>query len=383
MVVHMDGCHVQRSCWTFTCCLPPIAIDGQFLRHCKQGTLQFVILKPILAAAALILHSHGGLAEGELRADRGYVWILLVYNLSYSAALMALLLFYLGAKDLLKPFNPLLKFVLVKSVVFLTFWQGMGCTIAVNLGYIDNPEHGRILQNFMICIEMALASILMNFAFPFWDYKTPDGLDHRGISGSIEHAISIHDVMNDVEHQFAPSYHDYILYSDGTDEGPRRHRTRTFVLLGREMNFFSQSKNKSNMTSDRDALTDKPHFHSTEGMQVEALPTDNSPTAQPSISQGDVDVDVQLDVEDSSTSTPGAASNSSQSEHVNSEDPVPTSRPPMTSVSSHPPASQASLLSPTTTGLPPSGSTGSRSSPAIPSLLRRNAEDNSQEKHLD
>jgi hypothetical protein len=38
-------------------------------------------------------------------------------------ALYGLILFWNGASELLQPFNPLLKFVLVKTVVFLTFWQ--------------------------------------------------------------------------------------------------------------------------------------------------------------------------------------------------------------------------------------------------------------------
>ena len=46
-----------------------------------------------------------------------------MYNIIYTVALYALLLFYLGAHDLLAPYNPLLKFVLVKSVIFMTFWQ--------------------------------------------------------------------------------------------------------------------------------------------------------------------------------------------------------------------------------------------------------------------
>lgn len=52
-----------------------------------------------------------------------YLWITIVYNITYTVALYALLLFYLGAHDLLAPYNPLLKFVLVKSVIFMTFWQ--------------------------------------------------------------------------------------------------------------------------------------------------------------------------------------------------------------------------------------------------------------------
>lgn len=52
-----------------------------------------------------------------------YLWITIVYNITYTVALYALLLFYMGAHDLLAPYNPLLKFILVKSVIFLTFWQ--------------------------------------------------------------------------------------------------------------------------------------------------------------------------------------------------------------------------------------------------------------------
>ena len=46
-----------------------------------------------------------------------------MYNITYSVALFALFMFYLGTHDLLAPFNPLMKFVLVKAVVFFTFWQ--------------------------------------------------------------------------------------------------------------------------------------------------------------------------------------------------------------------------------------------------------------------
>lgn len=59
-----------------------------------------------------------------------YLWITILYNVTYSLALYALLLFYLGAHDLLLPYNPLLKFALVKLVIFLTFWQvGSGCCL--------------------------------------------------------------------------------------------------------------------------------------------------------------------------------------------------------------------------------------------------------------
>lgn len=45
------------------------------------------------------------------------------------------------------------------------------------------------------------------------------------------------DVVTDTVHQFAPAYHDYVLYSDGTHKAatpPKTVRTRTFMAVGQE-----------------------------------------------------------------------------------------------------------------------------------------------------
>lgn len=54
----------------------------------------------------------------------GYLYVAIVYNLSVSLALYALFLFYFATRDLLSPYSPVLKFFMVKSVIFLSFWQG-------------------------------------------------------------------------------------------------------------------------------------------------------------------------------------------------------------------------------------------------------------------
>lgn len=46
------------------------------------------------------------------------------------------------------------------------------------------------------------------------------------------HPPMCRDVVTDTVHQFAPAYHDYVLYSDGTRKAvtpPKTVRTRTFV----------------------------------------------------------------------------------------------------------------------------------------------------------
>ena len=55
--------------------------------------------------------------------------------------------------------------------------------------------------------------------------------------GNAIHAISIHDVASDTVHQFAPTYRDYVLYSDSNNpeevkEAPKTFRAKTFVAIG-------------------------------------------------------------------------------------------------------------------------------------------------------
>ena len=66
-----------------------------------------------------------------------FLWIAIIYNITYSVALYALLLFYLGTHELLAPFNPLLKFAMVKMVVFLTFWQ----VRPLHIGPLKSDKH--------------------------------------------------------------------------------------------------------------------------------------------------------------------------------------------------------------------------------------------------
>lgn len=54
----------------------------------------------------------------------GYLYVTIIYNISVSLALYALFLFYFATRELLNPYSPVLKFFMVKSVIFLSFWQG-------------------------------------------------------------------------------------------------------------------------------------------------------------------------------------------------------------------------------------------------------------------
>lgn len=55
---------------------------------------------------------------------------------------------------------------------------------------------------------------------------------------NMRHVISIHDVVSDTMHQFAPTYHDYVLYSNGgpTTKGPPK-KVRLFNSRRSKLHF--------------------------------------------------------------------------------------------------------------------------------------------------
>ncbi|XP_074335521.1 uncharacterized protein LOC141672760 isoform X1 [Apium graveolens] len=246
VVLSLTGRVMKPSWCLMTCCFHPIPLDGRFIRRCKQGCLHFVILKPILVVVTIILYEKGKYHDGNFSARQSYLYLTIIYTFSYSTALYALYLFYVACRDLLQPFNPVPKFIIIKSVVFLTYWQGVTFFLAAKTGYIKDTEEAAEIQNFILCVEMLLTAMGHFYAFPYKEYAGANIGISRGFKESLLHALSVNDFYHDTVHQFAPAYHDYVLYNhyEG-DEGAIRYRTRTFVPTGQEMDLVRKSKNTS------------------------------------------------------------------------------------------------------------------------------------------
>ncbi|XP_047342386.1 transmembrane protein 184A-like [Impatiens glandulifera] len=245
VVLSLSGRILKPSMCLMTCCFPPIPLEGRFIRRCKQGCLQFVILKPILVAVTFILYSKGRYHDGDFSVDQSYLYITVIYMLSYSVALYALLLFYVACRDLLQPFNPVPKFILIKSVVFLTYWQGVLVFLAAKSKYIKDKEDAAEFQEFIVCIEMLIAAVGHFYAFPYKEYAGANIGAPRGFTASLAHALKLNDFYHDTVHQFAPTYHDYVLYNHSDNEeggGQKKYRSRTFVPMGSEMDAVRKNK---------------------------------------------------------------------------------------------------------------------------------------------
>nr|SVE75739.1 EOG090X05RX [Daphnia hispanica] len=253
-----------RSSWFYcTCCLSGRQYSIEFLRFCKQATLQFCAVKPCMAFVTVILQSQGLYSDGDWSPQSGYLYITIINNVSITLALYALFLFFFATKDLLSPYDPVLKFAIIKSIIFLCFWQGVLLAVLETLEIIapiygpdGNPSTnaGTVsagYQNFLVCIEMGFAAVALRYAFPVTVYAQNCATDSRGrtvtmqsISSSLKETVNPKDIMTDAFHNFHPQYQQYTQYSasgsvsrgaggrpsrngtfDTDESGPAIHRT--------------------------------------------------------------------------------------------------------------------------------------------------------------
>ena len=160
--------------WPANRFLKPWPAGQEFFWETKRGVLSYVITRPLLTAVGVVAGICDVYGDGEFRHDRAYPYIAFFGSLSQTWALYCLIVMYQGCKDELRPLRPLSKFLVIKAVVFLTFWQSVGIALASKFGLLkpatwstyDSDDVAAGLQNFLICVEMFAAAIAHAHAFP-------------------------------------------------------------------------------------------------------------------------------------------------------------------------------------------------------------------------
>jgi hypothetical protein len=197
--------------------LPPWRMGAPFFRECQQGVLAYVVVRPLMTAAGVLAHV-AGVPDGDPPVDGAAlsaphrphsalaVWAALANNVSQLWALYCLVLFYTATRHELAPIRPLSKFLVVKAVVFLSYWQGIAISLAVWLGVIKASDWAAYtagdvaagLQEFLICVEMFFAALAHAYAFPPSDYADPGGPPPAGLAANLRVMFAFDDVVADV-----------------------------------------------------------------------------------------------------------------------------------------------------------------------------------------
>lgn len=231
----LRGKPIKTNWYYGTCCLSNRSYTIEFLRFCKQATLQFCLVKPIMSFLTLYLMATGRYKDGDWSLNSNYFYITMIYNVSVSLALYGLYLFYQATKGLLAPYEPMLKFFTVKSIIFLSFWQGCLFVILQKLGYLkplspllSQGATAAGYQNFFISIEMLFAAIAFRYAFPYeiYCYRTDrnSSVTMQSISNSLKDTVNPRDIMTDAIHNFHPQYQQYTQYNSHSDDANNRSK---------------------------------------------------------------------------------------------------------------------------------------------------------------
>ncbi len=75
------------------------------------------------SAALTLTDLLGVYHEYDLSGRYGYLYVLVILNISVAYAFVVLATFYSTLKSKLKPFEPVGKFLCIKFVIFFAFWQ--------------------------------------------------------------------------------------------------------------------------------------------------------------------------------------------------------------------------------------------------------------------
>lgn len=175
------------------CCLRPWRLDGDFISRTRSGTLQYVIVRIVLTAAIFIVSLRGDYNEGDFKDFTGlYVWGVIIMNASQLCAMWSLIMFYHELKEELSPLSPLAKFLAVKAIVFFAFWQKIIISALAYANVIQptldwtKGEIGVGLQDFIICIEMAVAAVVHRRYFSYRDFWRGENDDTAPMRSAIE-----------------------------------------------------------------------------------------------------------------------------------------------------------------------------------------------------
>ncbi|XP_041009181.1 protein LAZ1 homolog 2 isoform X2 [Juglans microcarpa x Juglans regia] len=150
----------------------PCILGKDLLVIIKFGLVQYMILKTVCAFLAFLLEIFGVYGDGEFKWYYGYPYMAVVLNFSQMWALYCLVKFYNVTHERLQSIKPLAKFISFKAIVFATWWQGVGIALLSAFGVL--PKEVRVqagLQNFLICIEMAIAAIAHVYVFSAEPYQ--------------------------------------------------------------------------------------------------------------------------------------------------------------------------------------------------------------------
>merc|ERR1712038_529188 len=157
---------------------------SMILDQCQFFAMQFVLVRPITSMAMLVSD-----AIVESRWDWRYpqFYVMWTVNISVFFAFTGLVKFYHAVREDLKWCHPFSKFLCIKGVVFMTFWQNVIISFLAHAVFFNTKndenindgsggeneatEWSKQAQSFLTCLEMFFFAIVHCFVFPVEEWE--------------------------------------------------------------------------------------------------------------------------------------------------------------------------------------------------------------------
>jgi len=168
------------GCWRKQHFESPWAMADAVLLQCQVFTMQFVLFRPLTTLALFVLarvdYWGGGTPGNGYDYRSPQLYLTIIQNVSVFVAFSGLLKFYHAVQDNLSWCRPFPKFLCIKGIVFMTFWQGLVISILAKTTVKSDKDNqgeewAQQAQNFLICLEMLLFSLAHFYCFPTEEWE--------------------------------------------------------------------------------------------------------------------------------------------------------------------------------------------------------------------
>jgi hypothetical protein len=150
----------------YPCCLFTCNPAGpHFINDCKIIVMQYAIIRQVTTILGIVMQSIGIYCPESLSYRHGRLYLTLLNVGSTAVAMYGMVLLYLTVRKDIAEYKPITKFLSVKFVLFMTFWQTLILAILSHEGFIPksrywSPDDVTVgLQSFLICVEMFIAAM--------------------------------------------------------------------------------------------------------------------------------------------------------------------------------------------------------------------------------
>ncbi|KAI0899669.1 DUF300-domain-containing protein [Annulohypoxylon nitens] len=141
------------------------------------GIYHYCFIRVAMTITAVVTQYFEKYCESSNSPVFAHIWVIAIECIAVTIAMYCVIQFYVQLREPLAEHKPFLKVLAIKLVIFLSFWQTIAISLATSTFNIVSPNAVLAypdlkvgIPSLMLCVEMALFSILHLWAFPYAPY---------------------------------------------------------------------------------------------------------------------------------------------------------------------------------------------------------------------